>query len=55
MSNAPNLLKVVEDFFLTDVVKDDRDGGEKGPKKSPEDVVAGRGGLDNDSHEYISG
>lgn len=41
MCNAPYFLKVVEDLFLADVVKNDRDGGNKSAEDGPEDVIAG--------------
>jgi hypothetical protein len=54
VGNAPDFFQVVEHFLLTDVVQYDRDGGQETTENGPKDVVAGRGGLDNDSHEIGS-
>jgi hypothetical protein len=54
VSNAPDFFKVVEDLFLADVVKNDRNGGNKSPKNGPENVVTGRGRLNEDSHKVLS-
>ncbi len=35
VSNAPDFFKIVEDLFLADVVKNDRDGGKKRTKNGP--------------------
>lgn len=54
MGNTPDFFQVVEDFLLTDVVQYDGDGGQETTKDGPEYVVAGGGGLDDDSHEVGS-